>query len=336
MASFVPLGFTTTAKDHGHVGGLLAGKIGKNKFVADYAIDSRSKCRYTKCCAFILQSDLRIGKIPPSIKTGHSCRTHWYHLPCIFRSFKRSCKGTKTITAVTDIDNYERLRPEDQRNIIECIRRGPENLYRRSRDDLAAGGGVSSPAPPSSLGDLASRDPQDIPTAVPPPPEKRPRLQLPPPPSADQHTEHEVQSILGLTMISRGDPTSAPLPAAPSPAIGRFVPVSQPLLATTTAAHPPPDQQQYHQMHPRQQQQSPRTVLAMDQHHFPPLWRPPGTECDLLHNDKWHCAIVIGYTTTHALIQKYAAGRDVVPIHLENEKHRVSWTRSKRASSDFA
>ena len=27
------LGFRTTAKDHGHVGGLLAGKIGSNKFV---------------------------------------------------------------------------------------------------------------------------------------------------------------------------------------------------------------------------------------------------------------------------------------------------------------
>lgn len=27
------LGLTPSAKDHGHVGGLLAGKIGKNKFV---------------------------------------------------------------------------------------------------------------------------------------------------------------------------------------------------------------------------------------------------------------------------------------------------------------
>ena len=88
------LGLTTTAKDHGHVGGLLAGKIGKNKFggelpvgalsarhhclrcsrrvralsQADYALDSRSKCRYSKCASFIAQGALRIGKIPPSIK----------------------------------------------------------------------------------------------------------------------------------------------------------------------------------------------------------------------------------------------------------------------------
>lgn len=75
------LGLTPSAKDHGHVGGLLAGKIGKNRFVvrspndiqsrhaqADYAIDGRSKCRYSKCGAFIVQSDLRIGKIPPAIK----------------------------------------------------------------------------------------------------------------------------------------------------------------------------------------------------------------------------------------------------------------------------
>lgn len=37
------LGRSTSAQDHGHLGGLLAGKIGSNRFVAQYAVDGRAK-----------------------------------------------------------------------------------------------------------------------------------------------------------------------------------------------------------------------------------------------------------------------------------------------------
>lgn len=72
-----------TARDHGHMGGLLAGKIGSNKFVvrtattsdlrrhppqADYAVDGRSKCRLVGCKQPIAQNALRLGKIPPALK----------------------------------------------------------------------------------------------------------------------------------------------------------------------------------------------------------------------------------------------------------------------------
>jgi len=108
------LGFNTTAKDHGHLGGLLAGKIGSNRFVAQYAIDGRAKCRHVKCNGYILAQELRIGKIPPSIKTGHSSRTHWYHAHCIFQSFRLVCKGTKIITDVADVEGFHNLQPIDQ------------------------------------------------------------------------------------------------------------------------------------------------------------------------------------------------------------------------------
>ena len=32
----------------------------------------------------------------------------------MFQSFRRACKGTKIITAVSDIENFDRLRPKDQ------------------------------------------------------------------------------------------------------------------------------------------------------------------------------------------------------------------------------
>lgn len=75
---------SNTARDHGHLGGLLAGKLGSNKFVVrtlyslsaalhdhaqvDYAVDARSKCRLAGCKQQICQCSLRLGKIPPALK----------------------------------------------------------------------------------------------------------------------------------------------------------------------------------------------------------------------------------------------------------------------------
>lgn len=115
------LGFETSAKDHGHMGGLLAGKIGQNRFVAQYAIDGRAKCRHIKCNRHIEANNLRIGKIPPSIKTGHSSRTHWYHDDCIFKSFHFVCRGTKVITQLSDIEGVDQLRKEDVEKLREMI-----------------------------------------------------------------------------------------------------------------------------------------------------------------------------------------------------------------------
>ena len=116
------------AQGHGHVGGLLAGKLGSNKFVAEYAIDSRAKCRDAKCATFIAQGDLRIGKIPPSLNSVHG-RTHWYHLPCIFRSFTRACRGTKTISSVDDVANFAFLKPEDQYRIQVAVQLSQGSRY---------------------------------------------------------------------------------------------------------------------------------------------------------------------------------------------------------------
>jgi len=58
----------STPREHGHLGGMLAGKIGSNRFVVDYAVDSRAKCRDANCKKRIPQGMLRVGKIPPAFK----------------------------------------------------------------------------------------------------------------------------------------------------------------------------------------------------------------------------------------------------------------------------
>lgn len=314
------LGFTTTAKHHGHVGGLLAGKIGSNKFVADYAVDGRSKCRYGKCVfapqqKYIKQSELRIGKIPPALKTGHSSRTHWFHLPCIFRSFKRSCKGTKTITCIEDIENFESLRRHDQDNIRSWIGRGSSS----SGMPLPPLGGRPAMTPmtvfygpyphSSDRGDIAARQGA-----------MRKKARTDDYAHGDGHTEHEVQSILGLTMISRGSqppsylqsiPGSVMMPPATIPKVGHSRPVG-----------------------PRLQLSNPLTTFGSE-NFLHASWRPPGTSCDVLHNDNWHRAVIHGYTQTYAMVQKIDTN-EIIRVHIERERHRVSWNGGKSQSSEFA
>lgn len=111
----------SSAREHGHLGGLLAGKIGSNKYVVDYAVDARSKCRFSSCKRAIPQHALRLGKIPPAFKTGQAIRTQWFHVECLFESFQRTCKNTKTITSVDDIQGFDKLKVDDQRRITDCI-----------------------------------------------------------------------------------------------------------------------------------------------------------------------------------------------------------------------
>lgn len=262
------LGFSTTAKDHGHVGGLLAGKIGSNKFVVRVSVVPNNYCDlclqipFLRClvsstpprrtmlstaepnavtpsvmpiscsliCAlarFLLLSSatLLCYHIPSQTggcprRTGHSCRTHWYHLPCIFRSFRRACKGTKTITAVSDIANFDRLRPSDQQHIRICIQCAKKSRDRtvtailpvyKSSDTVSDGshsvraGESGSESPPATTEIKPMKQKHDPPkvsrkrksSAVKPPPPKKSRMN-------DMNvSEHEVAGILGLTMLSQ-------------------------------------------------------------------------------------------------------------------------------------
>ena len=57
----------TNQQDHGRLGGMLAGRIGSNKYVAEYATDCRAKCRYHKC-----KAALRIGEPRIELRRGEA------------------------------------------------------------------------------------------------------------------------------------------------------------------------------------------------------------------------------------------------------------------------
>ena len=72
-------GPATTQVDHGRLGGMLAGRIGENEYLTQYATDNRSKCKLISCKKAILLGELRIGKIPPRVNNEKANkRVHWH------------------------------------------------------------------------------------------------------------------------------------------------------------------------------------------------------------------------------------------------------------------
>ena len=114
------LGMPTNPAGHGHLGGLLSGRLGDNRYQAGYAPDSRSSCRDTKCRGRLETGALRLGKRPPAIG-GHSVRVEWYHPQCIFRSFARMSHRATKITGPDDIERLCDLAPEDRALVEEMV-----------------------------------------------------------------------------------------------------------------------------------------------------------------------------------------------------------------------
>merc|ERR1719327_1004126 len=93
---------------------------GENTFVAGHAWDDRSKCQSVDCRRPLRAGDARIGKRPPSARLGQG-KTRWYHLECVFASFRRACRRSKTITRQEDVRNLELLAPEDREKVKQMI-----------------------------------------------------------------------------------------------------------------------------------------------------------------------------------------------------------------------
>ena len=202
------LGLSTSAKDHGHLGGLLAGKIGRNRFVVDYAVDSRSRCRQARCAAPKISSgNLRVGKIPPSIKAGHSRRTHWYHAACIFRSFRNVCKGTRIVESTRDIEDFDNIRAADKetlRAFIAASNTALRRLKKYSKDH-------KQPA------HLSWENNRDVSNEPPPPPpvffHRRYPLEEPPPDERQELTDEELHRELQASLTALEEPPACPIDA---------------------------------------------------------------------------------------------------------------------------
>ena len=109
-----------TQATYGRLGGMISGLLGPNTFRADYATGGRSKCQ--RCHTVFVAEEVRIGKVPPRMRADVTAvRVNWYHPACIFQSFERAAKKTKTIDNVEDVAGFE------------APRRGPRGPERENR-----------------------------------------------------------------------------------------------------------------------------------------------------------------------------------------------------------
>ena len=155
------LGIEASQQGLGRIGGKLAGHIGENRYVAGLAEDGRSKCQSILCRAYLAPGEPRIGKRAPSVRHGHSRKTKWYHIECIFASFRRTCKKSKTITSVGDLEGFESLLPADQQKVRDLIVQHNEERGQRTPAARRA-----KPRPPKKV---ATKKRLDEPRLLPPP-----------------------------------------------------------------------------------------------------------------------------------------------------------------------
>ena len=111
-----------TQDDYGRCGGMLSGRLGPNKFCVDYERQIRSKCKRLRCKRSFNDGELRVGKIPPRArKDVPARRVHWYHPACIFKSFERASKKTKTIDTVDDMEGFSELKEADKADLTSRV-----------------------------------------------------------------------------------------------------------------------------------------------------------------------------------------------------------------------
>ena len=95
------------------------------------------------------------------MRHGHSRKTKWYHIECIFASFRRTCKKSKTITSVADLEGFESLLPADQQKVRDLIVQHNEERGQRTPAARRA-----KPRPPKKV---ATKKRLDEPRLLPPP-----------------------------------------------------------------------------------------------------------------------------------------------------------------------
>lgn len=90
-----------------------------SKFLIDYS-KRASKCK--KCKAAIEKGSKRLGKlVPNAFGESDSDMKQYYHIDCLFDSFKRTKASTKIIESVDDILGFDKISQKDKDFIIEKI-----------------------------------------------------------------------------------------------------------------------------------------------------------------------------------------------------------------------
>ena len=90
------------------------------KFSADYS-KRVSKCK--KCKQELPKGTVRIAKLTANFfHDGDGEMKSYFHLNCIFESFKRAKATTKVIESTDDIDGFVSLEEDDKNSIIDSIK----------------------------------------------------------------------------------------------------------------------------------------------------------------------------------------------------------------------
>ncbi|KAM7435288.1 DNA ligase 3 [Porites harrisoni] len=90
-------------------------------FVVEYAAQGRAKCK--TCKQQIEKNSKRIGKLVsnPFSEDGGIMK-QWYHVRCIFESLSRARATTKKIDSTDDLDGFEELNDDDQKEVKSLIK----------------------------------------------------------------------------------------------------------------------------------------------------------------------------------------------------------------------
>ena len=142
---------------------MLSGRLGPNKFCVDYERQIRSKCKRLRCKRSFNDGELRVGKIPPRArKDVPARRVHWYHPACIFKSFERASKKTKTIDTVEDMEGFSELKEADKADLTSRVaawvaRKAAMNANYKPKKRKRRGGDWL-PSPTQSFDNTASFD----------------------------------------------------------------------------------------------------------------------------------------------------------------------------------
>ena len=90
------------------------------KFAADYS-NRLSKCH--KCKQEIAKGGVRLAKLTANFfHDGDGDMKQYFHIKCLFESFKRARATTKIIESTDEIDGFLNLESDDKNSIIQLIK----------------------------------------------------------------------------------------------------------------------------------------------------------------------------------------------------------------------
>ena len=108
------------------------------RFSVDYS-KRTSKCK--RCKKELAKGSIRLAKVVPNFFAGGDNdeeMKNYFHIECLFESFKRARASTKKIEAIDDIENVDSISKADKNKIIEIIEQSSSGETAKSASKSSA------------------------------------------------------------------------------------------------------------------------------------------------------------------------------------------------------